>query len=494
MTKVLIVGLDGMSPELLNLLMIGGAAPFLKKLRQKGVYATMRSTLPPVTAPAWASFATGKNPGKHGCFDFVRLGPSINSMRPLSRMDIRALTFYEIAASHGLKCIIINLPLSFPPLMKDNLILLPSITTRLKVKAYPANLEKDLPLLNHYRVIPSVKLVTKGEFDKFVEDVRELESVRFDIARYLLSSYEWDLFFLLFSGTDFLQHWLYDRLLRLENAYGELKLYKDIDRYVARLFKDAPPDTYVFVVSDHGFRVCEGRFYINEWLRRMRLLSVAQKTSSKPPPHLFAKELRRLSSRSLTLPSFVVRNIDKLGFLMPIYRKFLSVLPIQLSTELIYEPHGTYALCPSSESWGIYLCRKGRFSNGRVGQSLARRLMPYIIGELKGLTDRRGKPIFDAVLRREDVYWGPLTSEGPDILLVSRKYAIATDISPTLTVYEKFNEHWLDGIFMAWGPGVVSMKKEHKRIFIWDVAPTVLRLLGLEAPPDVDGKVVADIL
>ncbi|MEJ2559378.1 MAG: alkaline phosphatase family protein, partial [Anaerolineae bacterium] len=70
--RTLVIGLDGASFSLLRPLMECGQMPFLAKLASAGASGILRSTLPPVTAPAWASFLTGKNPGKHGLFTWQR--------------------------------------------------------------------------------------------------------------------------------------------------------------------------------------------------------------------------------------------------------------------------------------------------------------------------------------------------------------------------------------------------------------------------------------
>ena len=72
MNKALIIGLDGMSPELLDLLIKRGIFLQIKGLKALSSYGDLESTYPPVTGPVWTSFATGVNPGKHGIFDFVQ--------------------------------------------------------------------------------------------------------------------------------------------------------------------------------------------------------------------------------------------------------------------------------------------------------------------------------------------------------------------------------------------------------------------------------------
>jgi predicted AlkP superfamily phosphohydrolase/phosphomutase len=67
---VIVIALDGATFDLLDPWLDEGVLPTLARLIAGGVSGRLSSTLPPITAPAWASFMTGKNPGKHGVFDF----------------------------------------------------------------------------------------------------------------------------------------------------------------------------------------------------------------------------------------------------------------------------------------------------------------------------------------------------------------------------------------------------------------------------------------
>jgi len=71
-TPILIVGLDGFDPDLAQRWMSEGKLPNLSRLAEFGNYSPLRSTVPHFTYPAWSTFLTGTNPGKHGIIDFSR--------------------------------------------------------------------------------------------------------------------------------------------------------------------------------------------------------------------------------------------------------------------------------------------------------------------------------------------------------------------------------------------------------------------------------------
>ena len=75
-SRVLVVGLDGATWDVIFPLLQEGKLPNLKYLIDGGMWGYLNSTNPPMTLPSWSSMLTGCNPGKHGIFDFV--DPSVN--------------------------------------------------------------------------------------------------------------------------------------------------------------------------------------------------------------------------------------------------------------------------------------------------------------------------------------------------------------------------------------------------------------------------------
>ena len=70
-SRILVIGLDGGTWDLLMPLAKQGFLPILHELVVGGSYGELESTIPPITGSAWVSFATGKNPGKTGVYDFL---------------------------------------------------------------------------------------------------------------------------------------------------------------------------------------------------------------------------------------------------------------------------------------------------------------------------------------------------------------------------------------------------------------------------------------
>ena len=79
MNRIFLLGWDGATFDLIRPWVAQGKLPNIARLMETGVHGPLRSTIPPWTFPAWTSFMTGKNPGKHGIFDFFAPSPALTT-------------------------------------------------------------------------------------------------------------------------------------------------------------------------------------------------------------------------------------------------------------------------------------------------------------------------------------------------------------------------------------------------------------------------------
>jgi predicted AlkP superfamily phosphohydrolase/phosphomutase len=133
--RVFVMGFDGMDPTLARKWMDEGKLPNLKKLEEEGVFRTLASTQPSESPTAWASFATGVNPGKHNIYDFLirdvkTYFPDFNMVRkeppeflwgliPTKRPKVISTrggtSFWVYAGRDGIKSVVLTVPVTFPP-------------------------------------------------------------------------------------------------------------------------------------------------------------------------------------------------------------------------------------------------------------------------------------------------------------------------------------------------------------------------------------------
>ena len=137
--RAIVLGLDGMDPELAEKFMAEGKMPNFKRLADQGSFCRLQTTLPAMSPVAWSTFATGVNPGKHNIFDFLMPDrrtylPVLSSTRirepdktlkigkyiiPLQRPSIQLLrksrSFWKILGDHWIFSHVLRVPITFPP-------------------------------------------------------------------------------------------------------------------------------------------------------------------------------------------------------------------------------------------------------------------------------------------------------------------------------------------------------------------------------------------
>lgn len=121
--RVIILGLDGLSPEIIEILMQNGKLPHFAQLKEKGSYSRLSTTNPSQSPVAWSGFATGKNPGKHGLFDFIKRNPK-NYMLQIAQTNIEGSkvelvrtikSFWHYTSEKKIPTVVIACPVTFPP-------------------------------------------------------------------------------------------------------------------------------------------------------------------------------------------------------------------------------------------------------------------------------------------------------------------------------------------------------------------------------------------
>ncbi|MBU4149696.1 MAG: alkaline phosphatase family protein, partial [Candidatus Omnitrophica bacterium] len=121
--KVIILGFDGLSPEIIEPMMREGRLPNFSRLKEQGSYRRLTTTNPSQSPVAWAGFATGQNPGKNGIFDFIVRDPrtykldlslsSIEKGKP--NRVIKSKCFWQYTSEEKIPSVIITCPVTFPP-------------------------------------------------------------------------------------------------------------------------------------------------------------------------------------------------------------------------------------------------------------------------------------------------------------------------------------------------------------------------------------------
>lgn len=495
--KLCILGIDGGDFAVLDPMFRKGELPHLHSLVKTGYSARLTSTVPPVTAPAWVSFMTGMNPGRHGLFDFFTATEN-SYRRPFSSyLDIKTRTIWRIFTDAGLKVGLINVPLTYPP-EKVNGFVIPGMQYSMSGGefAHPPGLSEKLG--NKYRVGAEYN----GSLERFAEELKIVIRERISLVRRLVAEYDLDVFMIVFKATDVAQHFFwrfYDESHPshdpvLAGKFGSVipDIYSEVDKAIGSLFDIMPGNPAYAVLSDHGTGPQIRDFLVNRWLIRsgyMKPLRILEPLWRLRYPRLFWRLLHRMR-----IPGIGAQPGSHWE------KEFMDLIdPRQaLFHDMLINWGKTRAYFGNMTEQGIYINLKGRQPSGIVNPGTEyENLRDEIAEKLLSYRDEEsGHPVVRNVYKREDIYSGPWTEQAPDLVIhpdelgfLGHKY-----FYPKKTCVDSVRisgTHRMDGIFFLMGDGVASGHcTENPRII--DVAPTLLYMLGLPVPDNMDGRVVRE--
>lgn len=506
--RVLIIGLDGASLDLIKPWAQAGYLPNLHALMKNGTYGKLLSVQPVVSAPAWATFMTGTNPGKHGVYDFVYRETSSYRLRPTTRQHISEPSLWRILSEQNRKVGVINVPMTYPPEPVNGFIVSGLGTPNFKQFTYPPSLS-DLLLKQGYRVNRNMYYPDNDE-KGFLEDTFDLiESIQ-QAAKRLIQEFSWDFFMVVFRDTDDVSHgfWRYmdptHPRYEPDSAFKNaiLKLYQKLDQYIGELIEIAGDDTNIIIMSDHGFGPLYKDVYLNEWLRQKGYLVTHE-----------VKTQHKFLSRFGVTRSNVSRILraTHLGKVEKWVKDFLG-------DKIEILPRNKWPDFNEGIDWG----KTRAFSFGYQGQiyiNLAERephgivhsgkeydqLIEELTQDLKGLIDPEdGLPVVDNIYYKNELYSGSHIKNAPDLVLVMRGLKYITRLGFELGNHHgaifgisPVNEsggHKPNGILIASGPAFNPPKGEMPTAWLGDITPTVLHLLDCAIPTRIDGKVLHEWL
>lgn len=512
--RVLAIGLDGATFNVIEPLVSQGRLPTLARLIREGAHAPLRSTVQPSSEQAWASFMSGVQNGKHGVFSFVRRRPGSYEFRYVNGRDIRAPALWDILSDRGRPTITVNVPMTYPPHpVKGVLVgglMSPGEHSRF---TYPDGLYEELRrVAGGYLIDVDIERgdLSPDEEERLVGQVHQMTRWRTAATLHLARTRPWDLLTVVYGSPDRVSHKFWKHmdpthpLHTPEGAarFGQVipEVYEALDRAVAELLAElADEGTTVLILSDHGFGPTYQAIYLNKWLAQRGYLAYKPQTASPGQRALGA--FRRVMRRAMRWADH-----PALGWLKGRAFELWPALKGELFSSMAFAQvdwSRTRAFAVGTMG-NIYLNVRGREPEGIVELSAEyERLREQLMAELAGWTDPTTRaPVFRAVYRREELYHGPYLGEAPDIVCLkdARYHVAAVDwrLRPDDQVLVPFRpgellfaadisaQHELDGILIAWGAGVPAGQPLTGARII-DLAPTVLHLLGEPVPAEMDG-------
>ena len=207
--RVLVIGLDGATFDLIRPWAAEGYLPTLKRLLDEGAHGSLGSTVPPMTGPAWTSFATGVNPGKHRLYDWIAREPDSYRFLPVTAADCRAPTIYSLLGQVDRRVCALNVPMTYPPLPVNGVQVsgMPAPSTKVPI-TYPDGLLDEInEAVGEYLLYPDPgQAYSDSGVDAFLARLYETTDVRVQTLDYLRGREDWDFTMVVFNGTDTVSH------------------------------------------------------------------------------------------------------------------------------------------------------------------------------------------------------------------------------------------------------------------------------------------------
>jgi len=498
--KLIVIGIDGGTYDIFDPAMEKGLMPNMKSLTESGVKGPLWTIIPPITGPAWVSFATGLNPGKHGTLSFFKPFSKDNKdkFQVLTSQNIDGLAFWDIMAAEGVKTVILNIPQTFPPYPFDGIMVTKIESTGPnRMASYPPEWKDRI---NRDSGVPSDWCLQDGisQTPQFLEHL--IESLRNDIKinRYLLEETESEVFVsatLVMDG--FLHHFwrfidpshrYYDRDMAQRMAPLVDEFYRAMDDFVGLLLENGGEDTTFCMVSDHGFGPAQEVVHINNWLIENGWLVEDSNSSGllKKIASMTGMDSRSFVDKLIKLDVLNIRTKLRHSVRGPMREAIENAMMKEFDWEK------SMAYFPCTADFGIHMIPP-------FGNSSRQELREKLISQLDELRDEDGRPVFKEIHRREDIFQGPHLEEAPDIILIPSgpRICIAEPSKGPLIQPQKHGLvngfHRQNGVFALKGPGIKSGETfDDARII--DIAPTLLYLLGIPVDENMDGKVLTECL
>jgi predicted AlkP superfamily phosphohydrolase/phosphomutase len=455
--RVAIIGLDCAEPSLALERWLDDL-PNLRQLCQTGTYGHLESCMPPITVPAWSCMASSKDPGTLGIYGFRnRADYSYDRLSIATSLTVREPRLWDILTNKGKSSIVLGVPGTFP-IAKPvrgcmvSCFLAPDINSEY---AYPKELKNEIALVVGEYMI-DVKGFRTDNKQWLLDQIYEMTEKRFKLARHLLTTRQWDLFWMVEMGTDRIHHgfWQYMDPAHhryqpgnpFENAIHDY--YVRLDALIGELLEVIDREkTAVWVVSDHGGKCMQGGFCFNDWLIREGYLVMKEPATSP--------------------------------------RKF-QFGDVDWSRTRVWGEGGYYGRC--------FLNVQGREPQGIVPPGEVENLRNELIAKLEALPDDKGRPMGTRAYKPQDIYQ-KVNGVPPDLVVIFGDLSwrsVGTIGNSSLYVFENDTgpddaNHAQQGMYILSHPSL-SARGRQDDASLYDVAPTSLRMLGFDVPADMRGR------
>lgn len=455
MEKIFVLALDGVPFSLLNELFANGIMPNFKQLVNNQNFREMNSVQPPISSVAWTSFMTGKNPAGHNIYGFIERNPETMEVFVPTSITIKSKTIFEYLSDLGKRVFTINVPGTYPPKKINGISICGFLGTDILKGTYPAHIGKQL-LENGYKIdVDTIKART--DLIGFIKELNYVFDKRVETILKFYKQEKWDLFMAHIMAPDRLHHFIWEYYENNDPFWSEQfqNIYKKIDFFIGQLLNTIPANDDLIILSDHGFTRLKKEVYINKWL--------------------FDNN----------------------------YLRFITQNPPENLTD-IHPSTKAYSLIPGR----VYINLKGREKTGTVLPGMEYEIIREELShKLKKIRDpKSGEKVVAQVLTKEELYrsWKRSVYNLDSFDTFNRNDSIY--FAPDLMIvgekgYDFKGNLWMDNLFDR-GPILGThtfddafffarnYKITDKEFSIIDIFPSIIEMLNIQIPGDLDGKSV----
>ncbi len=514
--KVIVLGFDGVDFELAERWIRQKKLPNFHRLMTEGACGPLTSTPDAMSPSAWTSFATGKNPGKHGIYNFIDLEAGTLNLRHNDARNRDGETVWTLADRAGRRCAVLNVPMTFPVDPINGVMVAGWTAPGIRTPGFthPPELIRELVLnFGEINLFPTVKKhISEGRPLKGIESLHaDFEQKRAMCERFL-NMEDWDLFISFFIHTDQVQHYYWHHMDPSHPEHDPdspkvlkeavLEVYSRCDSLIGTVLDRMDPDTTLIVMSDHGHGPNHGTVeFLPLWLKDMG----------------FAVDLPVRSTLSHGLANLVKASVA--NGLRRVYDLLNRHLDVRMKSRLNSLLPGLRDKVETTWRFGTYdwsrttaffhyeprINLKGREPYGCVEPGAEyEAVRDRLINQLTDIRDAKtGERVVERVFRKEEVYHGNHLDAAPDIIIRWKKDCVVSGLTSVrddgrVVVTDRVHlkdhrtgHHSPYGIFFAKGRSITpGTRLARDEASIMDLAPTVLYLIGLPVPDDMDGSVL----
>jgi len=476
-TGLTILGLDGATWDVIDILIARGELPGFKALKESGAWGDLDTFVPTESVSIWTSLATGVTPTRHGIQTFTRRIPGTDRFVPSPGTDRQVPAIWNIVSDAGQSVVSVKWFASWPAEPVNGAMLSPRLEKEdAEPRTWPTELFSEIDHFRHMTTMdqlpqPPRRQLTAPKMPPqtpaagappMLIGQDQVEATMFDdtsvwqAGRYVYEKYRPDLFMLYLKSTDRVEHFLWgaheiddpdpEQRMEAEAIFGWYRYY---DGIIQSLLKD--PDRTLMVISDHGMR---------------------DQSEIEDPYYIWDMDFDAI--------------LSALGFLTR------SAGGTDWENTRAY----TYRRLPYDRTIIFRLNLAGREPDGTVPPGKADVASRTLRQALASIKTSGGAPLFDTVS----------TGDTPDECIARLSGTLTLDDTVRIggtafSLRDFLVERGLPrgihtdappGIIAVHGPGIASGHTvENASVF--DVTPTALYVLGIPVARDFDGRVLTGL-